>query len=212
MHVDGKDHKSCKKIIIFGPPGSGKGSQAKKISEYLSIPHFSTGDLLRTICKDSNPDNTILEIKNLIDNGKYVSDKMISEIVKKKINGLEGYILDGYPRTINQTNCFLKLMKNEQNSNDNDESNENHVIKNFNKSFQLIFINVPLSECIKRIINRNQDREDDCEEVVRKRYSIYLNNTFPILKYLNEQGINYYEIDGIGSKDTIWNRIKTVID
>ena len=100
------------KIIFFGPPGSGKGTQATLIASELNILHLSTGDILRSKLKDS--DELLLQLKDVISSGDLVSDKILNEIIAEKLISKEcanGFILDGYPRTIAQSNFFLSFMK-----------------------------------------------------------------------------------------------------
>ena len=90
-------------IVFFGPPGAGKGTQAKIVSEYLSLPHLSTGDILRSKIKQN--DSLALEVREIIASGKLVSDKILNSIVSEKLlnESKNGFILDGYPRTLDQS-------------------------------------------------------------------------------------------------------------
>ena len=90
-------------IIFFGPPGAGKGTQAKKIAEYLNLPHLSTGDILRSKIQQKDPLST--KLKEIMSAGKLVSDDILNEIVSEKLlsESKKGFILDGYPRTLDQS-------------------------------------------------------------------------------------------------------------
>ena len=100
------------KILFFGPPGAGKGTQAKILSVDLNIPHLSTGDILRS--KIQEEDNLALELKDIIAKGMLVSDNILNKIVSEKLlnNNKNGFILDGYPRTIKQSNFLENFLEN----------------------------------------------------------------------------------------------------
>jgi adenylate kinase len=209
------------KIIIVGAPGSGKGTQSKNIAEHYSIPHISTGDMLRDAKEDGTERGNY--IKNLIDNGHFVSDDLIIQLVKERISQkdcVNGYILDGFPRTVIQAKA-MQL--------------EGIVVEH------IIEIDVPYSCLVERIVGRlshpasgrvyhrifnkpNVDgkdditgeeliqREDDKEEFVVGRLNSYHEKTKPVLEFyksLSEQEgvIQYHVIEGVGDLDEISNQI-----
>jgi len=209
------------KIIIVGAPGSGKGTQSKNISEHYSIPHISTGDMLRDAKEDGSERGNY--IKNLIDNGKFVSDELIIQLVKERIQQDDcknGYILDGFPRTVTQAKSMLS---------------EGIVVDH------VIEIEVPDSYLVERIVGRLShpasgrvyhrtfnkplvdgkdditgeelvQRADDKEEFVVGRLISYHEKTKPVLEFYQEMSVNngsiqYHVIEGIGDVDDIFNQI-----
>ncbi|MEA3317206.1 MAG: adenylate kinase [Bacteroidota bacterium] len=179
-------------IILFGPPGAGKGTQAKKITKKYGLEHLSTGDLLREEIKKNTEIG--IEAKRLIDDGNYVTDKMIIEILKSKISSQNktGYILDGFPRTINQA----KELKN--------------IFAEYNTSVTaMISINVNKKELINRLIQRanEHNRPDDRDEkIIEKRLNIYENVTSKVKEYYNN--INkHYSINGNNNINQVFSAI-----
>ncbi len=184
-------------IIFFGPPGAGKGTQAKKISEYLKISHLSTGDILRKKLLDK--DNLANELKSIMSSGNLVSDQILNSIVslrlKKETNN--GFILDGYPRTLSQS-AFLDnfLMK---------SSISIHYIFNIKLNFQILK---------ERILKRSSEekREDDKIDVIETRYNEYLNSTEKVSNlYKNNHPSIFYELDGSQQIQEITEKIKEII-
>ena len=184
-------------IIFFGPPGAGKGTQAKKISEYLKISHLSTGDILRKKLLDK--DNLAIELKSIMSSGNLVSDQILNSIVslrlKKETNN--GFILDGYPRTLSQS-AFLDnfLMK---------SSISIHYIFNIKLNFQILK---------ERILKRSSEekREDDKIDVIETRYNEYLNSTEKVSNlYKNNHPSIFYELDGSQQIQEITEKIKEII-
>ena len=170
-------------LIFFGPPGAGKGTQAKLISKELKIVHLSTGELLRDQLKKEN--KLSLEVKKIIDKGQLVSDKILNQIVSERIlqqDCKKGFIFDGYPRTLSQA-YFI-----------NDYFVKNNLIFShffeFTMDFDLI---------TKRITSRAliESRTDDSERTIKTRFSKYNQETKPVLNYYNKQYNSiYHTIDG----------------
>mgnify|MGYP001418133718 CR=1 FL=1 len=165
------------KIVFFGPPGSGKGTQAKLISEELSITHLSTGDILRERLKTG--DNFSVELKNIMDSGGLVSDTLLNQIVSEKLISEEcnnGFILDGYPRTLTQSDFLINFLKKKNLSID--------ALINFNIDFNIVQ---------ERIVDRSkkEKREDDKLEVIKNRLDKYIRETQPVSQFFN---INYPSI------------------
>jgi len=170
------------KMIFFGPPGSGKGTQAKLIAKKLNILHLSTGDILRDKLDDS--DKLSKQLKKIISSGNLVSDKIINQIISNKLISKvssAGYILDGYPRTISQSEYLLSFMKN------------NNIIIDLIFDFKIDFKIVK-----ERIIHRSlkEKRSDDNLDSIKTRIDNYSKETYPVSQFFsNNFSQNYFTID-----------------
>ena len=169
-------------IIFFGPPGAGKGTQAKIISEFLNIPHLSTGDILRKKLLDN--DNLANQLKTIMSSGNLVSDDILNEIVSSRLNNEEknGFILDGYPRTLKQSE-FL-----------------NSFLSDTSKKINFIFnIKINFETLKNRILKRSsqESREDDNVNVIETRYNEYIKSTQEVSNfYKHNHPATFYELDG----------------
>ena len=170
-------------IILFGPPGCGKGTQASFIAAALSIPHLSTGEILRSNLLGTSTES--IKIKKILEKGDLVSDEILNKIIQHKLESSEcinGYILDGYPRTLSQ-NDWLQNYLNSKNL---------EITKIFD-------INLEKDIIVERIKNRAilEKRKDDTEEVIKNRVSKYIEETKPLSKYYLERNPkNYHLING----------------
>ena len=185
------------KIIFFGPPGAGKGTQAKIISEYLNISHLSTGDILRKKLLEN--DNLAIELKKIMAAGNLVSDDILNSIVSSRLTKeiSKGFILDGYPRTLNQS-VFLSNFLSETSS-----------------SINYIFdIQINFETLKNRILKRSSEesREDDNINVIETRYNEYLNSTQKVSSfYKDKYNTKFYEIDGSLEIEEITQNIKQIL-
>ena len=184
-------------IILFGPPGAGKGTQAKFLVTKLKGYQISTGDMLREeIQKNSDIGKKIIDDMN---EGKFVSDEIVNNLIKNVIsdNQKKGkLIFDGYPRSLSQAKNLSLLLE-------NSGQIINHVF----------FLNVNKETIIKRIEKRKieEKRSDDDLDIIIKRYDRYMNITKPVLDFYSKN-INFHEIDGSLKIDQITNKIDNFID
>ena len=171
-------------LIFFGPPGAGKGSQASLIAKYFNIPHLSTGDILRNKLLQKK-DDLSKKLSNIMDSGQLVPDKILNEIVSNRIDNNDcskGFILDGYPRTMNQA-LFL-----------------NSTLESKNLSItKIIDLNVDQELIIKRVKSRSskENRQDDKDEIIKTRIAKYQFETKPLSDFYKTQYLsNYLVING----------------
>lgn len=170
------------KILLIGPQGSGKSTQAKLLGEYLNIPAISTGDIFRKLVQEESP--IAGRLKDILNEGRLVDDETTSEIVKQRLKQEDvrgGFIMDGYPRNIEQVRLFDPV---------------------FDQAF---YLQVPDEEVTKRLMARG--REDDTIEGIKTRLGLYLEQTKPLLEFYKNQGI-LTEIDGVGSVEEIFVEIR----
>jgi adenylate kinase len=183
-------------LIIFGPPGAGKGTQAVRISAKYGIAHISTGDILRSALK--NGTELGLKAKEYMDKGELVPDELVIGIIKDRVKESDcknGFLLDGFPRTLPQADAL-----------DNMLSAEDMEIQS------VVSVEVEDQEIVNRILKRQQEegRSDDTEEVVKNRLQVYRNQTEPLKGYYKDKG-KLSEVDGIGSVDQVFDRIVEVV-
>ncbi len=184
-------------IILFGPPGAGKGTQAKYLVKKLNGFQISTGDILREeIKKDSEIGKKII---NNMNEGKFVSDDIVNSLLKIHIFDLkkkQKLIFDGYPRSLSQAKN-LDLLLNESNQ----------------KIDHIFFLNVNKETIITRIKKRKilEKRSDDDLDTILKRYDTYIETTRPVLDYYSENS-NFHEIDGTLEIDQITSKIETFLN
>lgn len=183
------------RIIIFGPPGAGKGTQAKQISKEYGIPHLSTGELFRNAIK--NGTSLGEKVKKILDEGELVPDETVVKLVEEELENDKydaGYILDGFPRTVPQARAF-----------------DQYLAKKNEKLDAFLFLVVPEEELINRIMNRKDGRADDTEEAIKNRLAIYREETAPVVQFYKDKSV-VIEIYGVGSIEDIFNRIKKTLE
>lgn len=186
-----------KNIVIFGAPGSGKGTQSDKLIEKYGLNHISTGDVLRSEIKKGTELGKTAQ--QYIDQGQLIPDDLMVSILANVYDSFgdhKGVIFDGFPRTIPQAEA-LKQMLSERGD----------------KVAAMIELDVPEDELMKRLILRGQQsgRADDNEETIKKRLVVYHSQTQPLIQWYNQEGIHYH-IDGLGELDRIFEDICAVID
>ena len=183
-------------VVIFGPPGAGKGTQAQNIVKKFNLHQVSTGDLLRTEIK--NKSEIGKEIEEIISKGNFATDDLVNKIIKKIIfdpQKKNKLIFDGYPRSLNQAKNLDLLL---------DSSNQ--------KIDFIFFLNVNKDTIIKRIEKRKilEKRSDDNLNTILKRYDTYMETTRPVLDFYSKNS-NFYEIDGSGKIEAISSKIEQII-
>ncbi|MCZ6775287.1 MAG: adenylate kinase [Ignavibacteria bacterium] len=211
------------RLILFGPPGVGKGTQAKLLSEEFGVPHISTGDMLR----DAVASGTDLggKAKAIIDAGQLVPDDVMIDAVKEVLNSPKvnrGFILDGFPRTLEQAKALAKIFDDlsiQDYKMVNLEIDDEEIIRRlgnrlvcendgkiYNMEVDGVTTDSPCPDCGGRLIQR----DDDKEETVRNRLKVYHSSTAPVLYYYKEGG-DMYVVDGSGSIDIVNREIKMIV-
>lgn len=192
-----KPNKKMKNIIIFGAPGSGKGTQSDKIIAEFGVEHISTGDVLRAEIKAGTELGKVAA--SYINDGNLVPDSLIIDILASVLDSkgkdIEGVIFDGFPRTIPQAEALDKMLK--------ERGEEVSVV---------IGLEVDDDELVKRIVARGltSGRADDNEETAKKRLSTYYAQTLPLKDFYITQG-KYAKIHGMGSIEDIYDNISKAI-
>ncbi len=181
-------------LIIFGPPGSGKGTQAENLSKNNNYTHLSTGQLLRE--EISKKTSIGVEVENLLAKGQFAPDNMMFEIIKKFLdkNKDKKILLDGFPRNLTQARFLLEQLKSEE----------------------IVILNIEADEkeLLRRLLLRaqKQNRHDDKEEVIKERFKIYREQTFPIISFLEKQGKRIIHIDGMKTVEEVSQDISKKLD
>ena len=187
-----------KNIVIFGAPGSGKGTQSEKMIEKYGLGHISTGDVLRDQIKRGTELGKTA--KGYIDNGQLIPDDLMVSILADVYDSFgkehKGVIFDGFPRTIPQAQALKDMLA-----------------KRGHKVAAMIELDVPEDELMKRLIKRGKEsgRSDDNEETIKKRLTVYHNQTSPLIEWYEKEGIHHH-INGLGELDRIFGDICAVID
>ena len=216
-----------KNLIFLGPPACGKGTQTNKLSEYLGLPHIDTGSLLRAEIAKETEEGKIA--KSFIDKGQLVPINLVAKIIRKKLSGDEcknGYVLDGYPRSLEQAEKLEDINK------DVDGNNET--------SFRAIYFDIDTQILLDRIIHRQscpvcgeiynkkfkpskvenmcdkchvelKTRADDNAETAKARFDTYFEQTAPLIKFYEDKNV-LYKIDANGSIDEVWERLLKVVE
>lgn len=185
-------------LILFGPPGSGKGTQAEKITKKYNLHHISTGDLFR--CEMKNKSDLGIAVREYLDKGELVPDEITIKMLNKKIKSFDdphGFLLDGFPRNDVQAKSLDKFF--EELGTDVD---------------LLLALEVPEEEIVGRVLNRGKTsgRADDAnEEIIRSRFRVYKKVTESVFTYYSEFN-KAKSVNGVGSIDEIFNRLSCVID
>lgn len=180
------------RIVLLGPPGSGKGTQAALLKEQLGVPHISTGDLLRAAVAAGTPLG--LKAKAAMDAGELVSDELMLGLIEERMGADDvkpGYLLDGYPRNLAQARALDELLR--------------RLELPVQKALSLI---VNEDAIVQRLAKRaaKEGRSDDTEAVVRNRLQVYRQQTAPVAGHYRDSGL-LEEVDGIGTVEDINQRL-----
>jgi len=185
-------------LILFGPPGSGKGTQAEKLVNKYKLLHISTGDLFRYNLKNDTPLGK--EAKKYIDKGELVPDSVTIKMLREKVEAnpkVKGYIFDGFPRTIPQAEALDQLLASKEQS-----------------VSVLIALDVDDEEIVKRLLERGKTsgRKDDAnEEVIRNRIDVYKKETSPVFDFYSKTGKSV-KVNGIGTIYAIFRRLCKILN
>ena len=176
-----------KKLLFIGPPGAGKGTQANLFCSKYGLDHLSTGDLLRD--EVSSGSDLGLQASEIMNKGELVSDELVLSVVEGRLDNIKkGWLLDGFPRNVNQAHALKNLLE-----------KINHPLE------AVISIQIADDVLIKRLLSRG--REDDNEEVIVNRLKVYREQTSPLIDLYSKQGL-LVEIDGNAEIDVVFSCIE----
>jgi len=184
-------------MILMGPPGAGKGTQAKVVAEHFGVPAISTGDIFRANVSQGTPLG--VEAKRYMDAGEYVPDEITNRMVRNRIDesdAAQGFLLDGYPRTLAQVEELDGMIK-----------------FTGHKLDAVLSVVVDKDEVVKRLLQRAQieGRADDTEDVIRRRQEVYAEQTEPLIGVYRDRNL-LIEVDGMGEVDEVTKRIFDALD
>ena len=185
------------RVIIMGPPGAGKGTQAKFIADHFGIPAISTGDIFRANVSQGTPLG--VEAQKYMDAGEYVPDEVTNLMVRNRIDEPDaqpGCLLDGYPRTLAQV-----------------QELDGMIEFTGHRLDAVVVLTVDADEIVQRLLQRAQleGRADDTEEVIRRRQEVYAEQTAPLIEVYRDRGL-LIEVDGMGEVDDVTKRIFSALD
>ena len=184
------------RLLLIGPPGAGKGTQAVKLAETFGIPAISTGDIFRENVK--NETELGKQAKAFMDRGEYVPDSLTNALVRDRLtwdDAENGFLLDGYPRTEDQVNELDQIL--------NDAGQSLNAV---------VLITADTDEVVRRLLNRAQEqgRADDTEDVIRRRLEVYAEQTAPLINIYSHRNL-VAEVDGLGAVDEVTGRILSAL-
>ena len=215
-----------KELIFLGPPACGKGTQTDKLAQFLNFPHVDTGSLLRAEIKNETPEGKFA--KTFIDKGELVPADLVAKIIKNRLlqdDCKNGFILDGYPRSVEQADILEEIKK--------------EINKSTEADFRAIYFDIDTNILVERIVNRRScpvcgeiynlefkppkveghcdkdgaeltQRKDDTREVAQARFDTYFKETAPLIDYYKSKGV-LRTINANGTIDEVWERLLEVI-
>lgn len=216
-----------KELVFLGPPASGKGTQTSKLSTYLNFPHVDTGSLLRKAMKEGTPDG--ITAKSYVEKGDLVPVEIVASIIKTRLKQDDcknGFILDGFPRSIEQAEMLSKMLE--------------EIDANENVDFKVIYFDIDQQLLLERIIYRRScskcgkiynllslkpekdgvcddcgaelvQRKDDTEETAKARFNTYFEQTAPLIDFYTKKG-SLTKINANGEVDEVWDRLLKAIN
>lgn len=185
------------RLVIMGPPGAGKGTQAVVVAQSLGVPHISTGDIFRANVSQGTPLGE--EAQRYMDAGDYVPDSITNAMVRDRLSRDDcnpGFLLDGYPRTLEQVNELDAMLRSDGRSLD-----------------RVVELTVDTEAVVQRLLKRAQEqgRSDDTAEVIRRRLEVYFDQTAPLTAVYRERGL-IVDVDGMGDVPVVTERILAALD
>jgi adenylate kinase len=183
---------SVRRLLLVGPPGAGKGTQAARVAEALGVPAISTGDIFRANVSAGTPLGQ--QAQQYMDRGEYVPDSVTNDMVADRIaqsDAADGFLLDGYPRTLAQVEALDAMLRSASTRLD-----------------AVVELRADTDELVTRLLKRGQEqgRSDDTEETIRRRLEVYQEQTSPLLDVYAERGL-LRSVDGIGGIDEVFQRV-----
>ncbi|MEA5470205.1 adenylate kinase [Spirulina sp. 06S082] len=181
-------------LIFLGPPGAGKGTQAQLLAETVNIPHISTGDILRGAIANNTPLGQ--QAKSYMDKGDLVPDALVSDLVRERLqepDAEKGWILDGFPRTVEQASFLNRLLS---------QGQEN--------SLRVLNLEVPEQVLIDRLMARGRSQDDNLE-TIRNRLVVYQQKTAPLIDYYQKQG-NLHSVNGDRELEEIRTALQAILE
>ena len=180
--------------LIFGPPGSGKGTQAKVITEVLPVTHLSTGDLLRHEVADKTPLGR--EVEAIMAAGDLVPDELVDRVVERRLAGHGDVLLDGFPRTLEQAKALDRIA-----------AQARDAIE------VVVALEVPERLLVDRLVKRAEveGRADDTRTVIEERMREYHRRTEPVLEHYRSAGVPVLLVDGVGTIDEVSDRVRSAL-
>lgn len=184
------------RLLILGPPGAGKGTQAARIAEHLGVPAISTGDIFRANIKGGT--DLGKKVQGILAAGQYVPDEVTNEIVADRLthdDAREGFLLDGYPRTLAQVKALDEML-----------AASGHALD------AVLELQVPTEEVVQRLLKRAsiEGRADDTEDVIRERMAVYTAQTSPLADEYRSRDL-LRAVDGTGDMDQVFERLATAL-
>ena len=185
------------RLVLLGPPGAGKGTQAARLADHYGIPAISTGDIFRANIAQGTPLG--VQVKEILDTGGYVSDDITNAMVRDRVSqddAKPGFLLDGYPRTGAQVTELDRMLA------------EHGAALN-----AVVELTVDPEEVVARLLRRavTEGRTDDTEDVIRRRQKVYAEETAPLTRVYGERGL-LVRVDGMGSVEDVTARVITAIE
>jgi adenylate kinase len=180
------------RLIFLGPPGAGKGTQAKSLADHWQIPHISTGDILRQALQEQTPLG--IKAQSYMDKGELVPDQLVQDMVKERLakaDCREGWILDGFPRTVKQAEFLESLLESIQQQGE-----------------RVVNLDVPDDVVVGRLLERG--RKDDAEDVIRRRLEVYRSETEPLINHYGSKD-RLVVVNGNQSQEEVTSALKNAI-